>query len=70
MNRTKKQPIEWEKIFANDVFDEGLVSKIYKEFIKLNTPKTNGPVKKWAEEMNRHFSKEDIQMANRYMKRY
>ena len=61
INKTERQLTEWEKIFANDTLDKGLVSKIYKELTKLHTQKTNNPVKKWAENMNRHFSKEDIQ---------
>ena len=65
----KRQPSEWEKIIANETNDKEIISKIYKQFMKLNTRKINGPIKKWAKELNRHFSKEDIQMAKKHMKR-
>ena len=60
----KRQPSEWEKIIANETTDIGLISKIYKQLTQLNTRKTNNPIKKWAKDLNSHFSKEDIQMAN------
>ena len=63
VSKTKRQPKEWEKIFANDISDKGLVSKIYRKLIKLNIPNPNNPVKKWEKYMNRYFCKEDIQMA-------
>ena len=69
ISKVKSQPSEWEKIKANETTDKGLISKIYKQLIKLNTRKTNNPIKKWAKYLNRHFSKEDIQMANKHMKR-
>ena len=65
----KRQPLEWERIIANETTDKGLISKIYKQLIQINTKKTNNPVKKWEKDKNRHFSKEDIQMTNKHMKR-
>ena len=69
INKVKKQPSEWEKIIASETADKGLISKIYKQLIQLNARKTNNPIKKWGKVLNRHFSKEDIQMGNKHMRR-
>ena len=69
ISKVKRQSSEWEKIIANETTDKGLISKIYKQLIQLNTRKTNNPIKKWGKDLNRHFSKEDTQVANKHKER-
>jgi hypothetical protein len=69
VSQLKRPPAEWEKIFASYTSDTGLITRTYRELNKLNSPKINEPIKKWATELNRTFSKEEIQIAKKHMKK-
>ena len=66
IRKVKRQPLEWEKIIANETTDKGLISKIYKQRIQLNTRKTNNPVKKWGKDLNRHLTTEQTSCQRRH----
>jgi hypothetical protein len=68
VSKLKRLPTEWEKIFASYTSDKGLINRIHREIKKLNFPKINDPMRKWSNELNRAFSKEEIQMAKKHKK--
>ena len=68
INKVKRHPSEWEKIIANKTIDKEFTFKIYKQPMQLNTRKMNNPIRKWRRDLNRHFSKENIEMAKKHMK--
>jgi hypothetical protein len=70
VSKLKRLLIEWEKIFARNTSDKELITRIYRELKKLNSPKINEPIKKWATELNTTFSKEEIQMGKKHMKKW
>jgi hypothetical protein len=67
VSKLKRPSIEWKKIFSSYTSEKGLIIRIYRELIKLNSPKINDPMKKWANELSRAFSKEEVQMAKKYI---
>jgi hypothetical protein len=69
VSKLKRPPTDWEKIFASYTSDKGLITRIHRELKKLNSPKINKPIKKWATELNRTFSKEEFQMAKKHMEK-